>query len=409
MSTKWLIAIVFLTCFLALGLALGCNGGGDDDDDSDGDPCSTFCGLINNQCDLSGELGLGSQQECLNYCDGISDQIRNCVANAESCAEVRGCLGLNGDDDVADDDVADDDTADDDVTDDDTGDTGTGPNLSTFHLYVGAEDFTNFMGETYGTVVGIHEFGYVEVEWYDASEWDSDCDLKGGRVYYSLDGGDAVDYKIIPDIACDYDDYPNLFGYDLRDIDGALDETKAGHALEVWWIDAHGNESNHRTYNYTVEDSPYAHGAEMDNFTLMDHTGGDVSLTDFAGRIVAITAFTGWCSYCKLEAAELDDAQIAYDANSDPVSIMGMMGETATGSTTITTTDLTNWREAYNWDVAGIPALADGGFAFIGSYFLSGGVPYNIILDSDHIIRVKWHGWGSGLVESVVDDLLEEM
>ena len=104
MSTKWLIAIVFLTCFLALGLALGCNGGGDDDDDSGGNPCGTFCDRIN-RCIMYGELGLDSQQECLNFCDWINAQVRDCVTAASNCAEVHYCLGLTSDDEVIDDDI----------------------------------------------------------------------------------------------------------------------------------------------------------------------------------------------------------------------------------------------------------------------------------------------------------------
>jgi len=400
-NTAWHFALL-LVAALAFSLAFSACGDDDDDDDSTGDDGQDACERIA-ECEFADALGIDSMDECLAYVDGLDAMDLDCILAAGSCDDVGDCLDVDDDDDDDDDD----NDVDDDDDDDDDDDVDGSPSLTGTYLFVGAEDFDWLMGQQYSNTIGIEEIAYVQPDYSDTVE----CDLTGGEMWYSLDGGEATKYGPIgPTAGCYYEDY-NLVGYDLTQIDGALDETKADHALEMWWIDASDNESNHITYNYKVEDSPYAHGAVMDDWTLMDQDGNDVSLSDFEGEIVVIDGFTGWCTYCGQEANQLADLQVEWNDNLDPVQAVGMMAEDGGGSTNVTEAVLTAYREAHDWDTAKapIPALADPGFALLDPYMMAAGVPYNMILDSNHVIRAKWHGYGSGIVDSVVEDLLAEM
>ena len=229
-------------------------------------------------------------------------------------------------------------------------------------------------------------------------------------MWYALDGGDPAHTPgVMGEMPCQWtQNLTSLYGYDLTQISGALAE--GSHALEVWWIDKGGNESNHETFNYSVEDAPYKMGTTMEAWTLVDQDGNNVSLSDFDGDIVVIEGFTGWCTYCQQEANENATLQTQYTADGKPVQIVGFMGQTVGGTNNVQQSDLQAWVAAHGWAAAGIPALNDGGFAVLGDYYLmaNGGVPFNMVLDQDHVIQVKWAGFGSGIVAEVVSQLLAD-
>jgi len=241
---------------------------------------------------------------------------------------------------------------------------------------------------------------------------DEDCDLKGGKMYYKLDGGDATEYDTISSLVkCQYNaDSYDWVGYYLDEIPGALDDSKdTDHSMEIWWTDAAGNESNHLTVDYTITVKDYRPGAVMEEFTLPNQDDEDVSLSDFTGNIVVIEGTTGWCPYCGDEADEFAVLAPAYRTAGDPVTFLGMMGEDGGGSPNVTPAILTSYRAAHDWDTADIDLLADPNFAFLGDYMPSTGVPFNVILDTTHTIRVMWNGYWANHMDDIVDQLLAEL
>lgn len=51
------------------------------------------------------------------------------------------------------------------------------------------------------------------------------------------------------------------------------------------------------------------------DFTLKDHSGKDVKLSDFRGKVVMVNFWASWCSTCRAEKPSLEDLQreIGYD------------------------------------------------------------------------------------------------
>ena len=347
---------LLLSLLMLLGFVIGCSSGGGDDDDN------------------------GSDDD---------------VADDDSFLD---------DDSASDDDAADDDAADDDSADDD--DTPGGPHapvITSFHLFVASTDpqFELWGEKRSPWVVGLNEAAIAAPIYSDP-----ECDLDGGEMYYILDGGEATKYmNIPPNIPCQYSASGTIYGYDLQDIPGALDPSSKGHLMEIWWIDKKGHESIHKNFNYTVEDSPYAHGGTAEDFTLTDKDGNEVSLSDYDGEIVVIEGYTGWCTYCAQEAGELATLQTEWNTDGDPVQVLGLMSETAGSSMDVQQSDLQIYSSSHGWDDL-IPALDDGGAAVQYDYWLGGGYPFNMILDADHVVMVKWHGFATGWIENYVNMLL---
>jgi len=325
-----------------------------------------------------------------------------------------GCSGggSGGDDDSGDDEAAtdddssanDDSAADDDAADDD--DTPGGPHapvISDILLFVASTDpdFEVWGEKNPPVVVGVNEAALAAPIYSDP-----ECDLEGGAMFYALDGGQATKYKNIPpNVSCQYSEGANIIGYELIDIPGAMDESPKGHSLEIWWTDNEDHESIHQLFDYSVEDSPFAHGGTAEDFTLTDKDGNQVSLSDYNGKIVVIEGYTGWDTYSAQEADELAALQAEWNTNHDPVQVLGLMAKDAMDSANIQQTDLQIFSAAHGWDGL-IPALDDGGAVVQDDYWLSDGYPFNMILDADHVVLMKWHGYGVNMVEYYIDCLL---
>jgi hypothetical protein len=380
----WLVLLVAAASFLAL---TQCD---DDDDDSGGtSACQKFCSRLAD-CGLGGLIGIATMDDCLNYCDtSVDGTLGNCVNNAGDCAVVEACFGAPPDDDDDDDDNDDNDTPD------------PTPRITGQALYLSALDYDLPSEKTGGYDIGIHEWAFFNLEFRD-----EDCDLPGGEMYYSLDdGADTLYDEISGLVKCSDSQMSFLWGYELTEIDGALAEGE--HTLRFYIVDDAGHQSNERSVHYEVDDFPTAIGAPMADFTLTDETGTPVSLSDYAGMIVLINGFAEWCTYCKQEADEMAELIAEYNGAGDPVAMLGLMHETNSGSSDIPQATLQDWSDDHGWGGL-IPCLDDGDPPTVQEdYWWTPAFPFNMILDADHVIRVKWHGYGSGLIEDVIDWLLE--
>ena len=76
--------------------------------------------------------------------------------------------------------------------------------------------------------------------------------------------------------------------------------------------------------------------------------------------------------------------------------------------------NLLQWEQDRGWDgLDNIMALDDGGFINANDYTISNAIPFNWVLDADHVIRFKLVGYGTisgqGAMDWVVQQLLAEM
>ncbi|MDP8223480.1 MAG: hypothetical protein P9L99_08980 [Candidatus Lernaella stagnicola] len=300
MKKNWylLLSVVFVVMAMTFGVTCGDDDDDDDDDDDGaGGPCAEFCSTIS-ECGLAGLIGAVNMDDCQQFCEfDLAADVGNCVMNAENCAAAEACLETADDDD--DDTAGDDDTTGDDDTggDDDDDDEGA-PVVKTPVISLAADGFsqliwseTNFM----------REFNEVEQVFIGLSVTDLECDLNGGKMYYSLDEGGSVEYDTIPSyIKCsEAQAGTNMFGYYLNEIEGAMERTdsKAPHIFRMWVEDSAGHMSNQKTYSYEVQFYNTNIGGTMSAFEtepLLDKDGNEINLSDLSGRIVVFTSFAKW-------------------------------------------------------------------------------------------------------------------
>jgi thiol-disulfide isomerase/thioredoxin len=396
LKTKF--SVILLGCFIVLALlfAVQCGATKSSSGSSGGSSVyQKFCNEIE-ACQLGGVIQVTTMAECLTYAQSVSGTLGNCVVDAQNCAAATNCFaGVDDDDDAT--------PADDDDNDDSTPNNSI-PELNSPTLYLSALDFEMFSeANAVNNSVGTHERGLIALSFLDKG-----CDLAGGKMYYELDGGAATDYGMIPSyVKCsDSQDGNNLFGYDLTQMTGAM--ALGSHTLHLYWTDKVGNQSNTVGFDYTVADTAYTLGATMADFTENDEDGNPISLSDYTGDAVLIDGFAQWCEYCRDEAGELATDMANYHAAGSPVAIMGLMNQLNDGSSDITQAALESWVTTYGWSGTGwaIHCLADGSPSVQQAYWWEDAYPFNMVLDVNHVIRIKWHGYGSGLADQAIQWVL---
>lgn len=96
----WGFAILATACALALGACMG--GDDDDDDDSGSDDDSDWRELICekvSECDLDGDLGIATQEECLDFVNALDADAFDCSVTANNCSAFSECFADDNDDD----------------------------------------------------------------------------------------------------------------------------------------------------------------------------------------------------------------------------------------------------------------------------------------------------------------------
>lgn len=391
------IFLLLLTLLMATLMLVNACGDDDDDDNDDSggsSSCEDFCNRVFS-CGLQDQVAGNTAEECTASCELGTPAQGYCVLAATDCAGVAACFESAGDDD--------DDDDDDNDNNDDSSPTGDhDPELDDLNIYLGSYDL-NIVSEV---SIGHRQFSDEEYVLLAPEFFDKDCDLAGGEMFYSLDGAEGAVYDTLPSyIECRDTQLSDLFGYDLDQIPGARED--GDHMLDLWWTDAAGNKSNKVSTTYEIGEFPTSIGAEMADFTLPSQDDTDVSLSDFMDNYVILVTFAEWCTYCSQECNELDDAMADWNDEGLPVTVLGMMKEDSSGNYDLDQEDLLEWYTDHGWDgyAGDMFVLNDGGGEISNDYYIGVGVPFTMILDRDFIIRAKWHGYSSGLIERVIDDL----
>jgi peroxiredoxin len=141
----------------------------------------------------------------------------------------------------------------------------------------------------------------------------------------------------------------------------------------------------------------YEIGDVVENFTLTDLSGQSVSLSDLEGQIIVLNFFTTWCPGCNEEAGHLENevwlaytdlgvSVIAIDIQ-EPLSLV--QGWAAAMEITYPV-----WM-APDWDLF---QLFPGAIA----------LPYNAILDADHVIRYGAMGFDLTAITNMLGILIDE-
>jgi len=355
----WSKTLFFITLIFVLALIGGCATSGDDDDNQPSD-------------------------------DDMTDDDS---ADDDSGDDTAG-------DDTADDDTADDDAADDDTADDDSAPQGKPPVILSVNFYMWPLEFPNATNELTGSKKFDPEFEgagiYMEYN-------DPDCDLVGGKIWAILDGADPVVVKTLPpNVNCSSNQSGFMMGFDLKNQFKAA----GSHKVEIYWTDAANNESKHKNVYYTV--GPYDHsiGTVMDDWTLLDQNGNEVTLADIlaskdkAASCVWLEVLTGSCPYCNQEASELEP--IYTDHQADGLRIVGIMVANASGNAP-EAADLQDWITSHSITYV---VVGDPNAAVTNPYFVNNYVPFNIALDGTGLIRSKMTGWSNFDATQIIESIL---
>ncbi len=391
----------------------GCSGSGGDDDDrnaadfSDDDAGDDDDAAADDDADDDDDDAADDDDDAVD--DDVDDDGDDDAADDDD---------TETDDDADDDTMIDDDTDDDavdDDADDDTEPFGTAPQLRvTMRLLSAADPDLEYWDEWAGTTWNPEwERFAMWAGWYDA-----DGDLAGGSLFVRMDGQEAVEFPLPNNL-------PQQGGWNLRKVgveftgDLALPGTYTG---RMWVRDRGHNDSPPKPISYTVGETQYGIGAPFTNFTLRgfhrtaadESTGefSDYTLSDYAGRIILIDSFAGWCPPCDDEAGELDSLANLYP---DDLTIFSLMYENYGGGAP-SDQNLEDWT-LYHYGTAseGVRAvplegviLNDGGTNYAMPYWLANYVPDNFVLDRNHVVRFKMSGWSRTQVLSVINHLRTE-
>jgi peroxiredoxin len=143
--------------------------------------------------------------------------------------------------------------------------------------------------------------------------------------------------------------------------------------------------------------SGYEIGDTVEDFTLPDLTGTEVSLYDHLGEIIVLNFFTTWCPGCNEEAAHLEN-DIWQVYQNQGVTVIAV-------------------------DIQEMVPLVQGWAAAMGVTYLiwmapdwtlfeqfpqSAGIPYNTVLDRNLVIRYASVGFDLAAITGMIEVILAE-
>jgi peroxiredoxin len=161
------------------------------------------------------------------------------------------------------------------------------------------------------------------------------------------------------------------------------------------------------TPNPTAETNPSTAtgsrvGQKAVNFTLSDQNGEEVSLHDFAGKVILLDLSAAWCGPCRAEAK--DAGPLYKNLKEKGLIVLTVLVENADGNPP-TIADLREWAGVFELE---FPVLGDPQGKAWGLYNEDDSVPLNMIIDRDLTIRYKQAGYNRIQVEDVLKRILAE-
>ena len=143
-------------------------------------------------------------------------------------------------------------------------------------------------------------------------------------------------------------------------------------------------------------------GERATNFTLRDQDGRQVSLYDYEGQVILLDISAMWCPPCRDEAR---DAMALYSANKEHGFVILTVLMDDEMQRPPDQQDCRRWASAFRLT---FPVLADTSRSVWRNYDDNGGVPLNMVIDRNMVIRYKRAGYARGEIEETVNRFLSE-
>jgi len=140
-------------------------------------------------------------------------------------------------------------------------------------------------------------------------------------------------------------------------------------------------------------------GDFIKSFVGTDSKGNTFSLDKFKGKVILLNISAMWCGPCRSEASELMDIYNTYKSRG--LEIVQCIYQDEEGKPT-DISDLKRWVKEFNIDFT---VLNDPDKSLVG-FFTFSGIPFNVIVDRNFIIRYRGSGFDKGEVKSKIEKLL---
>jgi peroxiredoxin len=131
-------------------------------------------------------------------------------------------------------------------------------------------------------------------------------------------------------------------------------------------------------------------GETAPNFTAEDQNYEYVSLHDYAGKVILFEFSADWCGPCRNEAPQLEVLYNEYKDRGFQVITLLISGSCKL------------WAETYNLT---FPVLDDSHESVYIRY-KEGGIPLNIVVDGNFVIRYKEAGFHEGEIRAIIEQYL---
>lgn len=134
---------------------------------------------------------------------------------------------------------------------------------------------------------------------------------------------------------------------------------------------------------------PQVNDSALD-FTAKDQNDNDVSLSDYYGNVILFNFSADWCGPCRDEAPRLELLYNEYKSRGFQVLTLLISGSPS------------SWASQYGLT---FPVLDDNRYA-IWNLYGEGGIPLNIIVDRNRVIRYKKAGFYESEIRAIIEQYL---
>ncbi len=148
---------------------------------------------------------------------------------------------------------------------------------------------------------------------------------------------------------------------------------------------------------FAVPTAAYELGDVVEDFTLTDLEGQEVSLSDHAGQIIMLNFFATWCAGCNVEAEHLEnDIWQVYADQGVMVIAIDIQEQLSL---------VQGWAAAMG---VTYPIWMAPDWSLFLTFPDAISIPYNAILDQDLVIRYATLGFDLNEITNMIEVLLEE-
>jgi len=135
------------------------------------------------------------------------------------------------------------------------------------------------------------------------------------------------------------------------------------------------------------------------NFTEIDSQGNEIALESLRGKVILLTFSAMWCGPCRLEAPDLVDIYNTYRERGLEIVQCIYHDEDINPADL---SDLARWINEFGMTFT---VFNDPDLSTVYLYNFNG-IPFNMIIDRDFIIRDRFEGYLGARLRQSIEDLL---